>query len=181
MPGGLDLLLSLSPPDFEVCEVVSSSEELEELSESELSDSELLESILLIFFLTCCPLVLTESSAFLAGGSAGGFPGAFFTCIMLTGGALAWESLESEAVTEAVPFTLVVLELRAGLVLLMGPGLCLMAILLVLGAGEELGWLAELSDTGLPDFLPGLTLGSTIPSSFSITILDLAPELELCI
>ena len=35
---------------------------------------------------------------------------------MLTGGALACESLESEAVTEAVPFTLV-LELMAGVVL----------------------------------------------------------------
>ena len=99
---------------------------------------------------------------------------------MLTGGALACESLESEAVTEAVPFTLV-LELMAGLVLLMGPGLCLMAIMFVLGAGEGLPWLRGVSDTGLPDFLPGLTFGSTIPSSFSMTILDLAPELELCI
>ena len=43
---------SVSAPDLEVCEVVSSSDELEELSESELSDSELLESILLIFFFT---------------------------------------------------------------------------------------------------------------------------------
>ena len=128
----------MSAPDFDVCEVVSSSEELEELSESELSDSELLESILLIFFFTCSPLELTDSSVFLAGGSDGGFPGAFFTWIMLTGGPRAWELLESEAVTELVPFTLAVLELMAGLVGLMGPGLCLMAILLVFGAGEEL-------------------------------------------
>jgi len=49
------LLLTFSPfsaPDLEVCEVVSSSEELEELSESELSESELLDSILLTFFFT---------------------------------------------------------------------------------------------------------------------------------
>lgn len=44
--------LSVSAPDLDVWEVVSSSEELEELSESELSDSELLDSILFIFFLT---------------------------------------------------------------------------------------------------------------------------------
>lgn len=93
---------------------------------------------------------------------------------------MAWESLESEAVTEAVPLTFV-LELMAGLELLMGPGLCLMAIMLVLGAGEELPWLTGLSDTGLPDFFPGLTFGSTIPSNFSMTMLDFAPELELCI
>ena len=52
--GGL-LLLLLSPfsaPDLVVCEVVSSSDELEELSESELSESELLDSILFTFFLT---------------------------------------------------------------------------------------------------------------------------------
>lgn len=61
-PRGLDLLLSLSPPDFEVCEVVSSSEELEELSESEL-DSEELDSILFTFFFTAF------SSCFLAGFS----------------------------------------------------------------------------------------------------------------
>ena len=29
-------------------------------------------------------------------------------------------------------------------------------------------------------FLPGLTLGSTTPSTFSIRIFDFAPELELC-
>ena len=45
------------------------------------------------------------------------------------------------------------------------------------GADPEDG----LSLTGLEDFLPGLTLGSTIPFNFSITILDLDSELELCI
>ena len=63
IPGGPDLGLvlslsplvlvdlSLSPPDLDVCDV-SSSDELELLSESELSESELLDSILLTFFLT---------------------------------------------------------------------------------------------------------------------------------
>jgi len=71
---GLDLasaFLSVSPPDLEVCDAVSSSEELDELSESELSDSELLDSILLCFF-------LDFSSSDFFGGSTG-LPGAFFT------------------------------------------------------------------------------------------------------
>jgi len=179
-PRGFDLLLSLSPPDLEVCDVVSSSEELEELSESELSESEELDSILFTFFFTAV------SSCFFAGFSCEVFegagvgldlPGAFFTWIMLTGG--AGGLAESPELT---PFTSLFELFTAGLeAAFTGPGFCLTVIMLTLGAGPFPLTMAGLSLTGLADFLPGLTFGSTIPVSFSITILDLDSELELCI
>ena len=70
-----------------------------------------------------------------------------------------------------------------------GPGLCLIAIMFALGAGGKVGAdvleLVELIVVVelllLPSFfLPGLTLGSTTPSTFSMRIFDFAPELELC-
>ena len=75
--------------------------------------------------------------------------------------------------------------LIAGLEEFTGPGLCLIAIMFALGAGGKAGVdvveLVEIIVVFLPSFfLPGLTLGSTTPSTFSIRIFDLAPELELC-
>ena len=85
----LSLFSSFSPPDFEVCDVVSSSEEL---SESELSESELLElldSILLVRFFT-----LFVSSGFLTESVAGA---------ALTGGAGAAAGALLGVVVEALP------------------------------------------------------------------------------
>ena len=79
--------------------------------------------------------------------------------------------------------------LIAGLEELTGPGLCLIAIMLALGAGGKAGVTelelvelnVELEVALFPSFfLPGLTLGSTTPSTFSMRIFDFAPELELC-